>query len=633
MKLGYFSTVTSAGYDDERWRLREGRWCSVVDDERTLWRKYAHNNESVAMTFTEDGLVLAIAYITGGDRADDNIATWVFIPSKIQISGAQIKKVIETVKAINKGGSKNITEEAFLSDPILNAEYQERIFPLQSFRSVGTVYAQRYPTNDYTLDEILDEPYQKYYSRYKYVFLLNQESEKIVGLQDLSKDHIQKDILVLPPSKEVLRSLFGTSEVTIKFNDGTPFVSPKWMANNQKPIDLTIERTGFISKTLKGQALKDESEIELFGGNSTWRKRIPQEVFEVYDKDRDKLLSNARVSIEDPAYDIQERSLPENRLNSVQVHVTAEGYKNYRGNVDLSKGKVKIPMKIAEERAEYELETPDGHTIKVEMRGPKVKEVCPFEGYRFSPQKNKLVKKSQPKNNSGSFQLCGDKNDNRWETESSNHRGFAWKEFFYGVATVIGLAIIGWGCFKGYELISQKFLQKEENSTVYYASEDAAEPPYENEITAPSSYIAYLDNKEGKWDRDSLIKYPELQGLFEALNSYDFNKVMEYHSTLSPSEQFMAVYNAIKQNEEKKFGDSFNSEGDYIITVENYINKLNKPIESTPEVDQATSKRNEDTGKTTTKQKSSKTSSSTKQIPQKSSGEQPKKKKGRAEVD
>ena len=110
----------------------------------------------------------------------------------------------------------------------------------------------------------------------------------------------------------------------------------------------------------------------------------------------------------------------------------------------------------------------------------------------------------------------------------------------------------------------------------------------ENSVTAADSKaptiddaIAYLDNKDGVWQRDSLIKYPELDGLFEELNSYEFSKIINRDPKLRNSKNFKKIYDAIRLNIGKPFSGSFCGDDDfsYSITVSKYEKKLKKPVD------------------------------------------------------
>ena len=129
-----------------------------------------------------------------------------------------------------------------------------------------------------------------------------------------------------------------------------------------------------------------------------------------------------------------------------------------------------------------------------------------------------------------------------------------------------------------------------------------------------------MDNEGGVWQRDSLIKYPELEGLFEEMNSYDFSKILNRDSKLRESKNFKLVYDAIINNQGKSFNGNFCGDKDYTITLQNYIKKLNKTVEPTQTpaggvASEAASKAQKTPTATSAKQNSGSNNSSSNQKP------------------
>ena len=318
MKLGYIYTVTSGGYDDEKVRINSGDWSSAVEDERQLWLKFSHNGESIAMTIVRDGVAFAITRIIGGDRADNNITTWVHIPSKVHITGSQVKQVINAIKEINKLGTKKVSQESFMGNDILACDYPEKKYSILFSPSEGKELAGRYPTTDFSMVEILGHAYQEYYTKYKYVFLFNQKNEFKESLVDLSNQDIIDSICVLPPTAEQVQNIFGSSKVVIKVVDGSVFNKPL-IVKKGEPITLTAEKDGCLPMQIMGQAFSDEAEIEISSINKPW-KRIISHLFEVKDaKTGIKIPSTLRIL--DSHYDESNKSIPEDRLRNVRIKV------------------------------------------------------------------------------------------------------------------------------------------------------------------------------------------------------------------------------------------------------------------------------------------------------------------------
>lgn len=573
MKLGYIYTVTSGGYDDGKVRINDGGWSSVVEDERQLWLKYSVNGELVALTMVEDGIVMAITRIIGGVRADNNITTWVHIPSKIKISGLQLKAILQAVKELNKSGTKKITPESFVNHEILYADFDEKHYPIKCNHSYGNEMAVRYPTIDYSLTEILGLPYQEYYSKYKYIFLINNECDNKEGLKDLSNVDLQESICILPPSLTSIQEHFGSPAVSIKFSDGKSFDAPVMVKKGQV-LDLIAEKADCIPMHLKGQAVKDEEEVEISVYSQQWKRIITQNYFQIIDlKTGERILPKPRVDILDSHYDTRENSLPEELMHRVAVKVSANGYEPFNEEIDLTKGTKIIALSKIIEKETYTCQNSYGEELKVTISGPGAKSLYPIKGYKAIGQK---LEYSVNYPYSGSHYPSGSS-----EKKGNQKREFAWAEFAYGIIAAIAIALICWSGIKLYDMIFIHDIQVNhinditENITQQNGSQKENCAP----IATTEQAIAYLDNSEGTWQRDSLIKYPELDGLFEELNSYQFNKILNRDSKLRESKNFKKICDAISINLGKPFNGNFCGEGDYSITVSNYEKKLNKPVD------------------------------------------------------
>ncbi|MBD5340870.1 MAG: hypothetical protein HDR94_04775 [Bacteroides sp.] len=574
MKLGYIYTVTSGGYDDEKVRINAGDWSSVVEDERQLWLKFSDNGESTAMTIVRDGVVFAITRMIGGDRADNNITTWVYIPSKVKITGSQVKQVIDAIKEINKLGTKKVSQNSFMSIDILAYDYPEKKYAILLSPSEGKELAGRYPTTDFSMVEILGHSFQEYYTKYKYVFLFNQKNEFKEGLVDLSNQDIIDTICVLPPSADNIQKIFGSSSVVIKLSDGSVFNTP-FVVKKGQPISLTAVKKDCIPMRIMGQAFKDEAEIEISSINQPW-KRIISNLFEVTDAKTGKVIPS-KCRILDSHYDELEKSIPEDRLRNVRIQVTSNGYEPFDGEVNLSHGVKTIPLEKIMEKETYTYQTKAGDDVKVTISGPGAKSKSPLQGYKVNGHKLIYVEPTLVHNGSCLQDTVLTVGEN-----TPKKRRFAWMEFCYGIISVILLMFILYGGIKFFHPTFFKDMlqyskEYSEDITIDDSDVNMVTPTLKD--TAKEQAIAYLDNQTGKWDRDSFNRYPVLECLFEELNTYQFDKILNRESILSGSRNFKDVLDAIRINKHKKFSGSFCPENDFQITVSRYIDKLNKPEE------------------------------------------------------
>lgn len=411
MKLGYVFTVTAGGYDDTKARVNDGSWSNIVEDERQLWLKYNVDGDVLAMTHTKEGLTLVVSRVVGGSRADNNVTTWVHIPAKAILSGAEIMEVVEAVRELQKGSSKNITSESFVKHPVLGKDYRERRYPMYVASSGAGELGARHATGDYTLKEILDNPCQSYYRDFKYIFLYNRSGAVAADLKNLSNNDIIENICVFPPSAASLRNMFGTDQVTVRLEDGSQFAGPRAYRRHQK-LHLTVERPGFLAQTVMGEAVGDEEEIMLAGGRNEWRKVISPSNFIVVDSKTDRELTHYdyQLDINDPFYDREHRTLPEDRLSRVNVNISAKGYQPFSGVFNLSGAPVTVSLKKVE---------------KAVKRGYGV-----LPGSDSTPSAQNFL---------GTPVSVNGKNPN-----VPGHSKFAWKEFILGAGSVVALILLLW---------------------------------------------------------------------------------------------------------------------------------------------------------------------------------------------
>lgn len=518
MKLGFIYTVTSGGFDDQKVRINPDGWSNVIEDERQLWLKYNSANECVAMTFVKNGVVFAISRIIGGSRADNNICTWVYIPSKIIISGAEIIKIIDTVKEINKNGTKKITENTFIDNAILNQDFPEKANGISFNASTGKEYALRFPTNDFTFAEILNFPFQSYYIKYKYIFLYDNVPPQNLNIKNLSNEDIVEYISVYPPSVHTINEIFGTGTV-LKYSNGKVANKPI-IVKKGETIDLTVEKPGYISRRIKGKAERDGGHIKIVAYEETWRRIINDSYFNIVDSKTGEKIKSPGWRIYGPGWENSNIFLPEDKLKDAKVTISAEGYKSFTANVDLRYPPVRIPLTKEEE-------------------------------------KNYLILPDTP----------GDV-----DIPKGGNKKFNKQWFLIGFLIPLLLGAVVWCGILLYKRVFPSFNTKENSEKAENSSGDSDQETVD--LFSLENAINYLQSNE-KWEKDSLDKYPDLKGLFEELNNYNFEAIKNRSDKLKSSDRYNELIEAIETNNSKNLGGNFNNENDYIITVPRYIRRLN----------------------------------------------------------
>lgn len=88
--------------------------------------------------------------------------------------------------------------------------------------------------------------------------------------------------------------------------------------------------------------------------------------------------------------------------------------------------------------------------------------------------------------------------------------------------------------------------------------------------------IAYLDNNK-TWHRDSLENFDETKGLFDALNTYDYDKLIDLNAGLGSSTSYNTLIETVdscKKFMKTKVGSEYNVKNDSLINWERYAEKL-----------------------------------------------------------
>lgn len=244
-------------------------------------------------------------------------------------------------------------------------------------------------------------------------------------------------------------------------------------------------------------------------------------------------------------------------MGNVSVRVSAKGYEQFEGTLDLTKEQETIRLRKIIEKETYTCKNSDGEDLTVTILGPGAKSQSPLRGYKTMGQK--LV--------------------------YSNNSRFAWREFAFGTIAGLAIAFIFFGAIKCYNMINKDDVQVNYISDI---DEDILQQNSTQEedlapIVTIEQAIDYLDSHD-VWEKSELEKYPELQGLFDVLNNMDTYKLSYiWAEKLKESNNFIKVAKVAKKNYAKgwdpKQGNhnpTFNKSQDYRINLTNYTNWLDR---------------------------------------------------------
>lgn len=553
--------------------VNEGDWTKKVVDIRDILKLYNSEDESkfaMFMSFSENGAYITIARAISG-RGGDNTAAWIYIPNNIEVTGNDIIPIIEVVKeelSASKSNVERLTQ-------IFNKDYRTTESADYMPSSSEKIFAKR-DVGFYPLKDIIGEKrYQPIYSNYNVILIKDMDGMEIVdkNITDLSSEKMVETLVFCPPVKQDL-----PNGVTVHFNtSGYPLFNKPVRVYKSKHINLVFKRIGF--EDIPYMDSVEENDQICGVPRFDWKRSISRDQFKVvaaHDSNVD-LTDDATITVNNVELKWHQPILiSEHDGQQAKVRFSVNGYEPAEEYIDLLHAATSITVKLhrAERAQSWKIELANGHTAVMDLRSKYLsgdKYESPIKGYS---REDGVLRYT----NFGVFK----------------QRAIG---FLMAVATFVviclGVALfewfdnhnfewqLGWPPLKVEKIGSYK--AESSTPTESYSNNDDETTPSDqssvNEDRSLSKAIAYLDNEAGVWQRDSLIKYPELVGLFEELNSYEFSKILNRDSKLRESKNFKKICDAININSGKQFNGNFCGEGDYSITVSNYEKKLNKPVD------------------------------------------------------
>jgi len=110
-------------------------------------------------------------------------------------------------------------------------------------------------------------------------------------------------------------------------------------------------------------------------------------------------------------------------------------------------------------------------------------------------------------------------------------------------------------------------------AVVYEEADTPVEPespevytPTKKEIAAGVEYLA----KHNRWNRDEMEKYPALQGLWDAVNTYNLDEIKRYNDYLS-STPLITIVEGLERSPKRGY---YAARNDHVITLSTYIKRL-----------------------------------------------------------
>ena len=474
----------------------------------------------------EKGHLIAVATLIGG-RVTDCISAWIYVPNEMVIDGKELENIV------------NITRKEILASQRNDRDLQEqfsktyKLAPAKrcTVQSTGKECAYRYygQGTQYTLAELLKDMDQFYYRDYKCILLLDRNSGFTCKLgNNLTDKKVYRTIL-----KEAPKSIDGF----IPKIKGEKFEEARYFIEDDL-VEIVWEREGFEpirTKTIIKKSRKWEEP-----DSSQYQRIIPFDRIIVQDE------SGKRINIDDLYIEDQRKSK--------WREITVPGNKN--------KWKIKIVANGYEDWEKDDCDLTQSLSINLSQLPRNEPLLSPIEDYS---------KKDDRK-----IDAIDSKKDSFWQRLLEGKRFFVIWGPVSVVALLIGFCSVYFVLKELYEQENNERLSGDRSTEVQSNNESVQKSNESSCLDGHLAAIQYLDNDQGVWNRDSMERFSDTKGLWDAMRERDFDEILKYEDKLGDSRSFKKVKVAVERNKHKEKNWSFypRDPEDHDITIERYIKAL-----------------------------------------------------------
>lgn len=584
-KQGYKSLVNFNPTEEVRRHITDWREALKIPQYDA-----SHINIFFLVRYIEQGTLLAILRTIPDGRLD-HLAATVFIPDGLEIEPDVFEQIIENTKA--KMGQSALTSSD-ISDlrAIYSADYPQIQSPAFRIPSEGRDYAYvRIGGHDQPSfsDLAQCEFYQPAYTPYSAVLLV-EDNEACHGT-DLTTPVLQRSVPLDPPQKQpqgfvphLYHRIFDK-----------PYLVPL-----DEPVDIQWKKPGF--EPVVQSIVVPGPDYELTPPDlSTAVKTITPATFYITAQRSGEVIKNVEITVNDtPIHEAVTFTC--NELTNARVEVSADGFFSYVCKIDLAsttQALIQLKEKRKIYRFELAVDTPELHDpVHFNIQTKQDLAECPVEGYEVS----------------GDGLVEGlDKMNRLIYSGGSVSRSMWANALLMGAGLVIGL-VLGWLFFHSNSAPEaapesvpapaveepvatvNHFVTRDNTSPVVNTnvhrdnteseSEAAQQPLTDTENadtpevpasgtqspgasdaanqTASAGHVAnpsaeqvrqavtYIQS-HGTWKRSEMEAIPALRGLFDDMNNYNFDRIINYWGPrFSSSERFRTLVNAAKGSATKR---------------------------------------------------------------------------------
>lgn len=504
------------------------------------------------LSSTDDGIFFTILRTIPPMRGN-HLATWIYIPAGTDISADQLENIVRlTTRKISNTEVSN--EDVAALREAFNAEYATvKDAPLPTAGAPrGFAWRNYGGDTGLTLTDFCGRGlFQQSYLRYAGVLLIDADMGYTVAGDCLNDVELGEPATILPPEKNdegFVANVFGR------------VLDRPLMGTLGAPLKVVWKRPGFEDIVAEETVSSREFTPPEVSTDGSHKRITPNSFYITSQVTRDQ-LTNCSIRVNGHDIDAEGRSFTGDELRRAQVVINCEGHFPFTGTLDLA-ATTRALVQMQEKRKIYRFEVPVissdlGAPIKFEIQTKKALTESPLEGYA----------------------LLDDIQEGPTRT---NHLGFVGKsstlkdKIIYGAAGLAVGILLMWLCgtCSGSEQestlapaatptaeLADSTIVPEKSSMAAKPAEKSAEKPAAEAQTAPAAAdqnanladaVKYLDDHD-VWNRAEMDKFTALQGLYDDLNSYNIDKVINtWGPKLKDSKRFGEVVTNASQGRNKE---------------------------------------------------------------------------------
>ena len=529
------------------------------------------------MSFGQDGTYYVWAKYSSRRGGSDSLSKWIYIPNGVKISG---KEIVELESKAKDEKLPDVLEQLFSSE----FPYEPDGTAIHVANGNGNKkYAVRYyDTKDQLADIIGEKRFQQYYNDYKVIFLIDRQSGikayDDVKIDDLTDRPMMERIIVYRPYSDDIEKKFGLVP-ELFLGDELLTDDREFPAYKGQLIDIVAKRKGFNDVSCQIKADEDKKCCSFVStGKCIWYKHIAKVFFQVDDavNNPDGIVNTIPVGelniyINGQLIKEEGVTLTEEECKNCTIVVEElqdkssirtpkyKPFKKKNENILLAEGK-KYPIHLEKKLSCFEykiqLSNKEEATLVIHSKNGGLNEKAPFSAYVAEP--NPFSMRSKEK------KLILD-----------NFYKFKLIMIGFGLGLVVASIVFFTLFYHG----------NEDNTATAKNVGDTTNVVMDDDIYSLDAAINYLDSHKS-WNRDSMERYDDLKGLFDAMNDFRLNAVIDEYSHLNKSTSYSFLVEVATKNISRgwnpKTGNhnpQYNEVGDKEISYTNYINWIDRDRE------------------------------------------------------